>query len=162
MIKLLDLIKPLESIKSFLKIKIFAVIRNIKEKKRNKFRKKYQRFPALQIGLGPAKLFCIKKSCIKKLSCIMERPNLLMTSSNAGGKNSWVLPSEERCLLSPRGGWIFYVEKNSIEKVSILQHRKSFRNLIKSTWKQIVFNIFRLIWNQTDVCLVSNQSENDK
>ena len=31
-------------------------------------------------------------------------------------------------------------------------------NLIKSTWNQIVFTIFQLIWNQTDVCLVPNQS----
>ena len=31
---------------------------------------------------------------------------------------------------------------------------KSFRNLIKSTRNQIVFTIFRLIWNQTDVHLV--------
>ena len=39
---------------------------------------------------------------------------------------------------------------------------KSFRNLIKSTWNQIVFTIFPLIWNQMDVRLVSNQSENGK
>ena len=37
-----------------------------------------------------------------------------------------------------------------------------FRNLIKSTRNQIVFTIFRLIWNQTDVRLVINQSENGK
>ena len=39
---------------------------------------------------------------------------------------------------------------------------KSFRNLIKSTWNQIVFTILRLIWNQTDVRLVPNKSENGK
>ena len=33
---------------------------------------------------------------------------------------------------------------------------KYFRNLIKSTWNQIVFTIFRLIWIQTDVRLVHN------
>ena len=32
------------------------------------------------------------------------------------------------------------------------------RNLIKSDRNQIVFNSFRLIWNQTDVRLVPNQS----
>ena len=37
---------------------------------------------------------------------------------------------------------------------------KYFRNLIKSIRNQIVFTIFRLIWHQTDVCLVPNQSEN--
>ena len=37
---------------------------------------------------------------------------------------------------------------------------KYFRNLIKSTRNQIVFTILRLIWNQTDVRLVLNQSEN--
>ena len=36
---------------------------------------------------------------------------------------------------------------------------KSFRNLIKSKRNQIVFTIFRLIWNQKDVRLVPNQSE---
>ena len=39
---------------------------------------------------------------------------------------------------------------------------KYFRNLIKSTQNQIVFTIFRLIWNQTDVRLVPNQLENGK
>ena len=39
---------------------------------------------------------------------------------------------------------------------------KSFRNCIKSNWNQIGFTIIRLIWNQTDVRLVSNQSENGK
>jgi len=36
---------------------------------------------------------------------------------------------------------------------------KSARNLIKSTRNQIVFTIFQLIWNQTDVCLDPNQSK---
>ena len=40
--------------------------------------------------------------------------------------------------------------------------QKSFRNLIKSNRNQIVFTIFRLIWNQTDVRLVPNQSANGK
>ena len=39
---------------------------------------------------------------------------------------------------------------------------KSFRNLIKSNWNQIVLTIFRLICSQTDVRLVPNQSENGK
>ena len=39
---------------------------------------------------------------------------------------------------------------------------KYFWNLIKSNLNQIVFTIFRLIWNQTNVCLVPNQSENGK
>ena len=34
------------------------------------------------------------------------------------------------------------------------------RNLIISNWNQIVFTIFRLIWNQTNVRLTPNQSEN--
>ena len=46
---------------------------------------------------------------------------------------------------------------------AIREHtEKSFRNLIKSTRNQNVINIFRLIWNQTDVRLVPNQSENGK
>ena len=43
-----------------------------------------------------------------------------------------------------------------------LHTEKSFRNLIESTRNQIVFTIFLLIWNQTDVRLVPNQSENGK
>ena len=39
---------------------------------------------------------------------------------------------------------------------------KSFRNLIKSNRNQILYTIFQLIWNQTDVRLVPNQSENGK
>ena len=39
---------------------------------------------------------------------------------------------------------------------------KTFRNLIKSHRNQIVFTIFQLIWNQTDVRLDPNQSENGK
>ena len=39
---------------------------------------------------------------------------------------------------------------------------KYFRNLIKSNRNQIVFTMHPLIWNQTDVCLVPDQSENDK
>ena len=39
---------------------------------------------------------------------------------------------------------------------------KSFRNLIKSNRNQIVLTIFRLIWNETDVLLVSNQSVHSK
>ena len=38
--------------------------------------------------------------------------------------------------------------------------QKSFRNLIKSDWNQIVLTIFRLFWNQTNVRLVPYQSEN--
>ena len=41
-----------------------------------------------------------------------------------------------------------------------LHTKKSFRNLIKSNWNQIVVTIFRLICNQTDVHMVPNQPEN--
>ena len=45
----------------------------------------------------------------------------------------------------------------------ILSHtEKSFRNLIKPTRNQIVFTMHRLIWNQRDIRLVPNQSENGK
>ena len=43
-----------------------------------------------------------------------------------------------------------------------LHTEKSFRNFIKSTRNQIAFTIFRLIWNQTVVRLVPNQSQNCK
>ena len=43
-----------------------------------------------------------------------------------------------------------------------LYAEKSFRNLVKSNRNQIIFTIFRLIWNQTDVHSVPNQRENGK
>ena len=46
--------------------------------------------------------------------------------------------------------------------LDLLHTEKSFRNLIKSTRNQIVFTIFRLIWNQKDVRLVPNKLENSK
>ena len=39
---------------------------------------------------------------------------------------------------------------------------KSFRNIIKSSWNQIVSTVFRLVLIQTDFRLDPNQSENDK
>ena len=39
---------------------------------------------------------------------------------------------------------------------------KSFRNLIQSNQNQIIFTIFSLIRNQTDVRLVPNQPKNGK
>ena len=39
---------------------------------------------------------------------------------------------------------------------------KYFQNLITPTRNYIVFTISRLIWKQTDVRLVPNQSENGK
>ena len=46
--------------------------------------------------------------------------------------------------------------------VIFLHTQKYFRNLIKLNQNYIVFTIFRLIWSQTDVRLVQNQSENGK
>ena len=44
----------------------------------------------------------------------------------------------------------------------LLHTDKSFRNIIKSIRNQIIFTIFQLIWNQTVVRLVPNQSKNGK
>ena len=56
--------------------------------------------------------------------------------------------------------------QNRFERVSEniyqLHTEKSFRNLIKSIRNQIVSIIFLLIWKQTYVRLVPNQSENGK
>ena len=43
-----------------------------------------------------------------------------------------------------------------------LHTEKSFRNLINSNRNQIVFTIFRLIWNQKDVHLITKQLEKGK
>ena len=45
---------------------------------------------------------------------------------------------------------------------TLVQTEKSFQNLIKSTRNQIVFIISQLFWNQTEVLLFPNQSENGK
>ena len=51
-------------------------------------------------------------------------------------------------------------EVASVGQIAVLHSEKSFPNLIKSNWNKIVFTIIWLIWNQTDVRLVPNQSEN--
>jgi len=43
-----------------------------------------------------------------------------------------------------------------------LHTEKTFWNLVNSNLNHIVFTIFRLIWNQTDVHLDPNRSENGK
>ena len=53
-------------------------------------------------------------------------------------------------------------ETGASQSIVRLHAERSFRNLIKSNRNQIVFTTFRLIWNQTDVCLVPNPSENSK
>ena len=50
--------------------------------------------------------------------------------------------------------WVYWVYS--------LDTENSFRNPIESNRNQIVFTIFQLIWNQTDVCLVPNQSVHSK
>ena len=70
--------------------------------------------------------------------------------------------------LSNLGGTIFLLRK--IKRILVHTEKyfqnlfeifsKSFRNLMKSNWNQILVTIFLLIWNQTDVRLIPNQSEN--
>ena len=55
--------------------------------------------------------------------------------------------------------WAVY---DCAEVFPCIHTEKSFRSLIKSTRNQIVFTIFRMILNQTNVRLVPNQSENGK
>ena len=43
-----------------------------------------------------------------------------------------------------------------------IDREKSPRHFIKSKRNQIVFTIFRMIWNQTHIRLVPKQSENGK
>jgi len=51
---------------------------------------------------------------------------------------------------------------NILRKIISIITEKSFWNLIKSNRKQIVFTLFRSLWNQTNVHLVPNQAENCK
>ena len=55
--------------------------------------------------------------------------------------------------------WMHYTDGKSS---TLYYTEKSFRNLIKSNWNRIVFTMHRLIWNQMEVRLVLNQSENGK
>ena len=59
----------------------------------------------------------------------------------------------------PNYGWL-RTTRNNLS--TTIHTEKSFHNIIKSTRNQIVLTIFRLIWNQTDVRLVQNHSENGK
>ena len=78
----------------------------------------------------------------------MYKPNEILFGSKLKGK------------LSPQSHPIQFGRK-LIFFVSI-HTEKSFRNIIKSNRNQIVFTIFRLIYNQMDVHYVPDQSENDK
>ena len=57
--------------------------------------------------------------------------------------------------------WIIKTELRFWACVNV-HTEESFRNLIKSNRNQIAFTIFRLIWNQTDIRLDPNKSENGK
>ena len=59
---------------------------------------------------------------------------------------------------SPSTAWV----RGARQSVGPLYTEKYFWNLIKSNRYQIIFTIFWLIWNQTDVRCVPNQSENGK
>ena len=54
------------------------------------------------------------------------------------------------------------IQRGSTSAIRRIHAETFFRNFIKSNRIQIVFTIFRLIWNQTDVRLVPNQLENGK
>ena len=54
------------------------------------------------------------------------------------------------------------MEAHYIDFITLWHSQKTFWNLIISNRNHIVFTLFRLIWIQTDVCLVPNQTENIK
>ena len=53
-------------------------------------------------------------------------------------------------------------ETADVNKFQWVHTEKSFRNLIKSNPIQVVFTMHRLIWDQTEVRLVPNQSVHGK
>ena len=60
-------------------------------------------------------------------------------------------------------GFFFRLTVQQVSMQIIYTQRIFSQNLVKSNRNQIVFTIFRLIWNQTDsVRLVPNKSENSK
>ena len=52
---------------------------------------------------------------------------------------------------------VFICHKKQRKKFDVRVIKYTQKNLIKSNQNQIVFTIFRLIWNQSDVRLVPNQ-----
>ena len=58
---------------------------------------------------------------------------------------------------------VYEIKRNLTAFVILVLHtEKTFRNCIESNRNFIVFTIFRLIWNQTDVRLVLNRLENGR
>ena len=53
-------------------------------------------------------------------------------------------------------------DKHCNSRPNYIRTGNFFPNLVKSNRNQIVFTTFRLIWNQTDVRLVPNQSKKGK
>ena len=70
----------------------------------------------------------------------------------------------EKKYIEKRKHLLSHVTNNSKHfwRLMNIHTEKSLRNLIKSTRYQIVFTIFRMIWNQTEVRFVPNQSVHGK
>ena len=91
------------------------------------------------------------------------------TSMMLGG---WAVRSCSRCLRSlwrifNATTWCWQAKSfagttKAIQTMKFVHTEPPFRNLIKLNRNQIVITIFQLICNQTDVCLVLNQSKNGK
>ena len=66
--------------------------------------------------------------------------------------NNWFLYGTPKSKPPPPSSWSVIG--------SIVHTEISFRFFFKTNWNQIIYTIFRLIWNQMDVRLGPNQSEN--
>ena len=75
--------------------------------------------------------------------------------TSPGRQAAEMMPIVQRAIALLPGG-AFHTDKIRTDKNSGT-HREFFRNIVKSNRIQIVFTIFRLIWNQTVVHLVPNQ-----
>ena len=160
----------MESIKSFLKTKIFAVIRNIKEKKSYfskiseeiKLEKNIKDFRCYKLVLDRPNFFAPKKVASKSCLASWSGQASWWRHQMRGARPRGCCPPRSGVCCPPEVGQYFMLKKILFKKFLFYNTGKSFRNLIKSTWKQIVFPFFWLICNQPAVRCVPNQSENGK
>ena len=102
--------------------------------------------------------------CEKKMEKIFMKEELHI---DIGNKNSPSLFFDILCYATKICTWFqtgpLIVLENIMSQTKLnCISEKYFRNLVKSNWNQIVYTIFRLIWNQKDIRMVPNQSENGK
>ena len=96
----------------------------------------------------------------------VKTPNVEYYAGSYYANHFFLKQSDQKFLLpvitSERKDLYYLIENSLRGELCYASIRYKQRNLIKSNRNQIVFTIFRLNWNQTDVHSISNQSQNGK